>query len=447
MKGIRIALMILAVMVLGLPAAEQTTAQARLLQAKAAYNEGNRVKAEALFLQVIELDPDQSAAYYFLGLLAKSPAGALPRFREYTALEPGDAWGWLALGNTWLKLGRTVEALRAYERAAQTAQEAEDIKQALAKGKLRAAPTLQPLGGTSVDSDGTHVARAGLAGDMAFRGGFRLGGLAIASWLDDGTQTQAGRTSIEELLLRLEGRPSPVVRLEAGLGAARHAGDGKKSGSASWTTPEAEVRVRWRAPDEGLALDIRAQRKPLIANPLLALNKAVSNEARLGLDVPAGPFRIRGTGRAGWIEARGEKANRRLQSGIALVRPLGASGEVSLQAHWLGFARASSAGYFAPRAVETLEAGTAWEIGGNGPVAASLDLGAGIQRLAKAGEAFGLWKTALRGWGTISIELLPTLQWQLEAEAYSAPFAPVGAVTAPGWKYLSVSTGLKVRLR
>jgi hypothetical protein len=34
----------------------------------------------------------------------------------------------------------------------------------------------------------------------------------------------------------------------------------------------------------------------------------------------------------------------------------------------------------------------------------------------------------------------------MEAEAYSAPFAPVGVVTAPNWRYISVSMSLLVRI-
>jgi hypothetical protein len=36
------------------------------------------------------------------------------------------------------------------------------------------------------------------------------------------------------------------------------------------------------------------------------------------------------------------------------------------------------------------------------------------------------------------------VSWRVEAEAYSAPFAPVGVVTVPNWRYISVSMGLLV---
>jgi hypothetical protein len=44
------------------------------------------------------------------------------------------------------------------------------------------------------------------------------------------------------------------------------------------------------------------------------------------------------------------------------------------------------------------------------------------------------------------VDVSRRVQWQTEAEAYSAPFAPVGVVTTPNWRYISVRTGLLFRI-
>jgi hypothetical protein len=46
----------------------------------------------------------------------------------------------------------------------------------------------------------------------------------------------------------------------------------------------------------------------------------------------------------------------------------------------------------------------------------------------------------------LSVDLSRVVQWRVEAEAYSAPFASVGVITAPNWRYISVSMGLLVRI-
>jgi hypothetical protein len=170
------------------------------------------------------------------------------------------------------------------------------------------------------------------------------------------------------------------------------------------------------------------------------------NEVKLGVELPAGPLRLRAAGRAGLIEALGEDANRRLLGDAALALPLGWRGEISAQYHRLGYEQASTAGYFAPERVETIEGGSYWELGGDGAVSFSVDLGAGGQRVAEQGAEVGPWKLALRGWALLAVDLSRTIQWRTEAEAYSAPFAPVGVATAPDWRYGSITTWLLVRV-
>ena len=416
----------------------QTSVAELLRRAEAAFADENRALAERLYRQVLALDPNQSRAVYRLGQLSRDDEVALVWFKQYAKLEPTDAWGWLAVGDKSLKVGKTVEALEAFERAARLQPKAQDIQERLAKGRLRAAPTIEPIGGLTHDSDGNLTLRYGLGGSMAFRGGFRLGARFARSNIDDGFTA----ATLDEAVLRLEGRPMVALRLDLSAGLARLA----FPDAASWTTPQADLRVRWREDNSSPSFEVRLQRLPLGTSPLLVANHAVRNELRLGVEIPAGPVRIRGMARGGLMETFGEGANLRLQGDAALALPIGWRGEVSAQYHRLSFNRASSAGYFAPKLVETIETGTYWDLGGDGQVSASVDLGVGIQRLAKQKEKVGPWKLALRGWGMLSVELSRTIQWRLEGEAYSAPFAPVGVVTVPNWRYISMSMSLLVRI-
>ena len=447
MKFLKIMGAVLFIAVLAVSLAAQTSVKDLLRQAEAAMEDEDRELAEKLYLQIIELDPEQSDPYYRLGLLARNAEIALSWFKQYAELEPDDAWGWLAVGEKSLKVGKLREALAAFERAAKLAPDAEDIQEGLVEGRLRAASTLGPIGGYSLDSEDFRVVRYGAEGGIPLRAGFRLGGRVVRSDL----KGKLLKATIDEFLVRLEGKPCLALQLDltAGLtsSAAQGMGFAGRFKVNSFVTPEADLRVRWRNPDRGPAFDVRLQRMPYASTPALVVSRAVQNDARIGLELPVGPLRVRGMGRASLIETERETSNKRFQADAAVVLPFGWRGEASLQFHTLGFERASSAGYFAPRSVQTLEAGTYWELGGEGRVSAELDVGIGIQRLAKQREAVGPWKPAFRGWGYLAVDIVPTIQARLEAEAYSAPFAPVQAVAAENWKYLSVGVGLLFRMR
>ena len=170
------------------------------------------------------------------------------------------------------------------------------------------------------------------------------------------------------------------------------------------------------------------------------------NEFRLSGTVPLGPLRLRAGGRAADIETAVEDGNRKLQGDAALVFPVGWRGEFSAQYHRIGFQRASLAGYFAPKRVETVEGGSYWQIGGDGRWSAEVDLGAGMQRIAIQKQAAGAWKPALRAWGMWNVDLTRAVALRGEVEAYSAPFAPAGVSTAPNWRYAALSFSLLFRV-
>ena len=418
--------------------AGQSKVQDLLVRADAAFKDENRALAEKLYRQVLELDPYQSRAVYRLGQLSKDDETALGWFKRYVEIEPDDAYGWAAVGDKSLRLARTVEARSAYAEAARLAPKDDDIRERLARARLRAAPGIEPLVGYERDSDDNHTWRTGLAADAAVRGGFRLGARAQRASISDGFST----TRFDSVLLRLEGRPSRTVRTDLSFGLGRLV----VPETSSWATPVADFRLRWRDRAGAPAVDARLLRTALGTTPLLVANQAMRNEARLSFELPVGGLRVRLGGRAAQIRTLVEEPNSRLQGDVALVLPFGWQGEVSVQYHRLGYARASTAGYFAPQRVETIEGGTYWELGGDGPAGLAFDLGAGIQRLAQQEEPTGPWKLALRGWSMLTVDLARAVQVRVEAEAYSAPFAPVGAVTTPNWKFFSVTASLVFRI-
>jgi len=435
----RAPLVIVLILALLPPLAGQSKIADLLRKADAAFADEDRAAAAELYRQVLALDPSQSRAAYRLGVLAPDDASALAWFKRYVELEPNDAWGRLACGDRLLKLGKPVDAVKEMEAAARLAPQAGDIRQRLEKARLQAAPAFEPLGGGSWDSDQNAVTAFGAAGDAAVRGGWRVGGIFRRSTIDDGT-TRAGLT---EAAVRVAGRPAPSFSLTASAGLAWLA---PFDGPAR-ATPALDLRFRLRPASPRPSFELRLARSPLAYSPLLLANRAMRNEARIGLEIPAGPVRLRGMARLGIIETAAEESNRRTQFDLSAAIPVVSGLEISAQFHSLGFSRLSSAGYFAPRSVETLEAGLYATIEGAGPVSAEIDLGAGIQRLAKQNEPAGTWKPALRGWAWIALDLAAAVQLRVEAEAYSSPYAPLGVSTAPDWKYFAFTAGLLFRIR
>ncbi len=407
-------------------------------QADEAFADENRALARKLYLEILDLNPEQSHSIYRLGELADSDRAAATWFERYVAMEPDDAWGWLALGNRYLRLGKAVEARAALRRAAKLAPEAKEVRPVMERAIRRAAPVLEPLGGFTTDSDGNRIWTYGLSAEAPTREAFRIGARLARSAISDGFSA----ATLVQGAVRLQGQPRRQLRLDFNGGLARL---GISSGG-SWSTPIADLRMRWAHASNGSSFEIRGARNPLGTTPLLIANRAMRDELRVSGSAPVGPLRVRAGGRIAEITSPVERSNRRLQEDGALVLPMGWRGEFSAQYHRIGYQRASAAGYFAPKSVDTVEGGTYWEIGGDGRWSAEIDLGAGLQRLARQNEAAGAWKPALRAWGTFTVDLTRAVALRSEMEAYSAPFAPVGVSTAPNWRYATVSFGLLLRL-
>jgi Flp pilus assembly protein TadD len=475
------------------------------LRADSFYAAGDRAAATQAYRAVLSGNPENSHATFRLAQLTRDPAERLALHRRYVALEPRDPWGYMALGDALARQGRYSEALRQYDEALRLApaerdaivgrarvltraglpedaaaaydrwlaahpDDAEALRE-LGRARLRAghpaaaaralaraerldsssgtrpllrqaraqaAPALEPLAAGSHDSDGNHLTRFGFAGDLAVAEGARLGLRAERHQVSDG----ASEGHADQAGLTLALRPRSTLRVDASGGAVRFAAAGPTV--PELTTPAGTFRLRWRAPRGGPALDVSAQRVAVDASPLLLANHVLRNEVSLRGEIPAGPLRLRGAGRAAGIEAGSERNTRTGFDAIAAV-PLGSGLELSAQFHRLGYAHGTTAGYFAPKRVETAEAGTYFELGDGQPFVLALDLGAGVQRLAEQAAAPGPWRRALRMYGYASAAIGPEARLQLEVEGYDAPLAGEAVTTSgAGWRYGSVAVSVRV---
>ncbi|HEV8364214.1 MAG TPA: tetratricopeptide repeat protein [Gemmatimonadaceae bacterium] len=381
----------------------------------------------------------------------------------WTRSHPADGEAWDLLGRELLRSGRPRAAAQAFEKA-RAADPPKGVDARLRLARSESAPAIQPIIGYQRDSDGNSTSRSGLSADVMVADGTRLGAGFIRGSIRDALETN----SFNEATLTLQGRPTADVRfsVQGGLtaftapapGTAPTPGSppvpapGRGPGSlaatqTTWTEPLADVRLRWRRLPNAPALELRAQHLPLATAPLLVANRVTRSDARATLELPVGALRLRGTGRAGAIRASGETANRRLDGAAALALPLGSAAEFSARYQAVSYAHESSAGYFAPRAAETMEGTAYFDFGGDGPLSIAADLGAGMQRTALQGEAVGRWKAAFRVWTYSSLAMGPGRALWLEIEAYDAPFAPLGVAAAPSWRYIALTTGLRWTLR
>lgn len=488
------------------PAAGVPAAHA-VARADSIYAVGDRAAATEAYRAVLARDPENSHATFRLAQLTGAPAERLALYRRYVALEPGDPWGYMALGDVLSSRGRHAEALHEYDEAlglapgerdanigrARVLARAGRLEQAdsayeawlaghpgdlvalreLGRARLRAgrpaaaaralemagadsapetahllrqaraeaAPAFEPTGGGSRDSDDDHTTRYGLRGDVAVRDGARLGLMAERVRVTDPVDVAHADRAAVTLALR----PNSTVRLDASAGAVRLTRIAPPL--QRLTTPIGSVRLRWRAPEGGPALDLSAQRTPVDASPLLVANHVLRNEVAFRGEVPAGPFRLRGVGRAASVQAGPERNTRTAVSGIVAV-PLSWRFELSGQVHRMGYAHGTTAGYFAPRRVETIEAGTYFELGDGAPFVLALDLGAGAQRLAEQGALPGPWRRALRMYGYAAATVAPGTRLQLEMEGYDSPIAGQAVTTSgAGWRYGSVALSLRVAVK
>ncbi len=486
----------------------ETRASIVLARADSAFVAEDRDSARRLYAEALALDSTLSRAVFRLAQLSNSPREQLALYRRYQALQPRDAWGYMAEGDVLGRLRRFDEGLAAYARAETIAPDERDVavgrarlleragrsshamaeltrwtarhaddgeawdlmgRSALRSGRPRAAERAfaraESAGQVRGAADRRAYARAlaapavepivGYQRDSDGNRATRVGGVADVM-VRDGTRLGIG---VERLTIgdgvtstdgasafgKLSSRLSPGVRLDAQGGAVRLASASAEQGT--WTTPQFDARLRLRAPLGGASLELRAQRLALGTAPILVENRVTRTEGRATVEVPAGWLRLRGTGRLGAMEAMGESGNARYGADGALVLPLGGQVQLSGQYRVMGFQRASLAGYFAPRRAETIESGVYFETAGEGPLSFAADVGGGAQRVAAQGANVGKWTRALRGWGYASLAMGAARALYAEVEAYDAPFAPEGVATSGTWRFASLAVGVRWGLR
>lgn len=485
-----------------------TRAPSVLARADSAFVAEDRELARRLYAEELAMDSTLSRAVFRLAQLSDSPREQLALFRRYQALQPRDAWGLMAEGDALARLRRFDDGLAAYARAETIAPDERDVAvgrarlleragrsgQAMAEltrwterhandgeawdllgraalrsgrpgaaerafaraesaGQVRgaadrrayaralAAPAVEPIVGYQRDSDGNRATRLGGVADVMVRDGARLGIGAERLTIGDGVTSTDGVSAFG----KLSSRVSPGARLDVQGGAVRLAS--LVAGAGAWTTPQFDARLRLRAPLGGPSLELRAQRLALGTAPILVENRVTRTEGRATVEIPAGLFRLRGTGRLGAMEAMGESGNARYGADGALVLPLGEQVQLSGQYRVMGFQRASLAGYFAPRRAETVESGLYVETSGEGALSFAADVGVGAQRVAAQGANVGKWTRSLRGWGYASLAMGAARALYAEVEAYDAPFAPEGVATSGTWRFVSLALGVRWGLR
>ncbi len=421
-----------------MPLTAQSPALAR---ADSLWAAGQRAAARPHYEAALREDPELPRALFRLALFTTPRDSALVLYRRYTTLEPEDPWGWLAVGEHLEAMGRDREAIAAYRRAVATAgadgpAAERDAAAALLAARRRTAPAIEPLVGGSTDSDQYRTLVLGLAADLSVADGTRLGGRVRRHAASvPGVDARADEAALT-LAVRRGG-----TRLDLAAGGIRL---DSRDGSATNTVPLGEARLRWRRNRTSPSVELRAHHQPLTVTPELIGNQVERTEARAGVELPAGAWRLRATGRgARYAAAVGD--NTRLGLDAMLARVIGPAAELSVQYHRMGFADPTAAGYFAPRRSEIAELGSYLELGGGEPVVLALDLGVGAQRTERHAEPVSEWRLALRGYAYLAWTLAPGREFRLEAEAYNAPgLATAEVPDASSWRYLGVTASVRV---
>jgi hypothetical protein len=278
--------------------------------------------------------------------------------------------------------------------------------------------------------------RVSLAASVAVGPAARAGILARGSDARDGVDL----LDVMVVAVPVAWRPLAHLRLDGELGAA--AVPTVTRTGREWVGPGGNARVKWVQPGGGAAAEVRVSRDLLDGSPVLLASRVVRREARATLDLPvAGAFRLRGLGRVGDFTDRLQRNARRGFTGAGVLR-VGGAAEVSLSAGWLGFAAPAASGYFAPRGVQTVQAGSYVELE-RGAWTVALDAAVGAQRVREHSfAAYGAWRRALGLYGLAGWRVASRVEMRLEVELNDAGVAPDGVSAGGGWRYASLATGM-----
>src|SRR6266700_2801639 len=484
-------------------------AQSLLQQADAAYSAGERERAKRLYRAVLASEPDNSRAVYQLARLSpEGSAEAVALLRRYVKLEPGDPWGYMALGDAlatagavaeaigqygqarrrapgesdvyiglgrilrdagrtdelvadceggvlrqpnnasaWLELGRARQRAQRYPEAARAYAQSLAVKkdertlELLENVLVESAFSLRSYFGHSGDSDDDKITRWGLEGDWQFTERSRLGLHAERADVSDPFTSGTA----EEFALIARWRPLALLKLDGLAGVARL--DSDEPGQKATSHPLRRLRLRWRSPTEGPALELRLAQNPLIATPGLVAQPVELKEIKGSFDLPlTGSFRARARGQSGRLEAATD-VNRRSGYQVGPVYRWRPAAEFGVSYSELAYEHPTAAGYFAPRRGQAIELGTYLEYEGLWPLTFALDAGAGQQRVARQGEASGDWIGAYRLWALVSWTLKPGVSLEWELEHYDSPVAGDAVTPTSGWRFNSSMLSLRFGVR
>ncbi|MGH7475255.1 MAG: tetratricopeptide repeat protein [Longimicrobiales bacterium] len=417
-------------------AAGQNVQDGRVAQGDSLLAARDTAQARRVYEEVLRADPDRSRALYQLGRIARrGSTEQIQLLQRYAELEPGDAWGHLAYGDALLRGGRPRSALHAYERGLALAPDDEDLIGGARRARTMIRPRVEPLLGAAHDSDGNQVLTGGAAvlivgpGDIDF-------GVRAARIESHGAGIGAATSS-----LRL-GLASPAragLRISGDVGLVRFGAAGAGANSAVGS-------LLLRASSGQLTgAEIRAARTVITATPELVANEAVVDELRVRATLPlVASLGVRGMARLGRIASAVEAPNQRVGAGAGLVAAITPLLELSANAQRLGYARTTSAGYFAPARADVLEL-AAYVEHYPGDLTLALDAGAGAQRVERHGGELDGWKPALRLWGSVATSPYARTQLGLELEAERSQLeAPAGG--DGDWHYAQIRTFVRYRL-
>ncbi len=485
-------------------AAQHSALARRLARADSAFAAGDASTAAREYAAALAVDSENSRATYRLADLSKGrdPVEALRLFRRYVALEPSDAWGFIALGDALARSGSYGDAVRSYDDALRVAPGERDVvigrarvlaragrtdaavagyrqwldanpndaeawgelaRQRLRQGRERDAveafERAQALAPDPSVARRLAVARAAAAAaitplasgthDSDGNTTLRLGGTGeLASWGPMRLGLTASRTAIadgvtttgrQDLTLGAAWRPGAAWQVQASGGASRL---DAALGRSATILPTGQLRARWRVPGAGPIVDLRARRDVLDATPLLAANRVLRTELGATVELPVGHvFRLRGISRTVALSDSAEINHRTTLAGMVAV-PVTPSVEVSAQFHTIRFAHATTAGYFAPRLVQVAQGASYLEFETAQGLLMVFDIGAGVQRVAEQGAAIGPWGRALRLYSLIVVPLAVGRDLRLEFDGEQSAFANEVATTAE-WRYVSAALSLR----
>jgi len=483
--------------------------QSLLQQADAAYSAGERERARRLYRAALDSEPDNSRAAYQLARL--SPPGsaeAVALLRRYVELEPGDPWGYMALGDALATAGAVAEAIEQYGQARRRAPGEPDVYVGLGRilrdtGRTDALIEIheewvlrQPRNASAWLELGRARQRAQRYTEAAdaYATSFTIekdertlvllesalaeSAISLRPYLgrsDDSDDNKITRWGLEgdwqltersrlglhaeradvrdpftsgtadEFALIAKWQPLAVLKLDGLAGIARL--DADQPGLKATSHPLRRLRLRWRSPAEGPASELRLVQNPLIATPGLVARPVELTEIKGSFELPlTGSFRAHARGQSGRLEADTE-VNRRSGYQVGPVYRWRPAAEFGVSYSELAYEHPTAAGYFAPRRVQAVELGTYLEYERLWPLSFALDAGLGRQRVARQGEAAGDWIGTYRLWALVSWALKPGVRLELELEHYDSPVAGNAVTPTSDWRFNSAMLSLRFGVR